>query len=182
MANAPDWPRPSTVINHYERARSVLEALPAMTVMLTAVGGPFEGQPDLRPIALEMIRELGQQNVLLLVASIEATFQVDLGARATRRLNDRYSVALRRLRKRMRDQDRRVEIEDILDVWQTETRLARAVGDFKQVIAYRHWLAHGRYWRQKSGLRDIDPRGVWLRWESLRDGIARSTLFPLELS
>jgi hypothetical protein len=31
----------------------------------------------------------------------------------------------------------------------------------KSLLLFRHWLAHGRYWVEKSGLGQVDPFDAW---------------------
>lgn len=178
----PDWPRPGDVLLYYQRASHAFRALPKLIDDLSGDPGPFfkMSREELRDASAAMTGELKLQSVLLLAASLEATFQVDLRTRAGRKLNDHFSTALRRLEKQAKKLNRRVEVEDILDIWRSETGLAKPIGELKQVIAFRHWLAHGRYWTQKSGLKDLDPLGAWSRWEAVRDGIGNMTSFPLE--
>lgn len=180
----PDWPRPGEVLQHFRQSKRLLELLPQMSAVITASEGPFYNlsHSDLQSMAIELIAELNQQCVLGLVASVEATFQVDLQSRRQLRKNDPVSRALRRLGKRMSSKAKRIKIEGILGVWKMEIRgLVKAIGELRQVIEYRHWLAHGRYWIQKSGLKSVDPLDVWERWEVVRAGLAAQTAFPLEL-
>src|SRR5258708_2872834 len=92
----------------------------------------------------ELAQELDHEVTLLLTASFEATFQVDFRRRIARKKKDRLSKKLRKLwRKHKRA--KWVVVEDILDVWQKETGHVQAIGKLKQLIQFRHWLAHGRY-------------------------------------
>ena len=40
--------------------------------------------------------------------------------------------------------------EDIIEVWKT-TDKKRLFSDFLGLLKYRHWLAHGRYWKPRLG-------------------------------
>jgi hypothetical protein len=181
MAVHTAWPKPNDVLTHYERCLVAFELLADTTLRAGGGANPFSlmSIEAFNTAVREMKTELDQHCVMMLVASIEACFHVDLAARCERKLKDHCSAALRRLAKKHRRAGRRVEIEDVLDVWKTHVGFADAFGDFRQVIMYRHWLAHGRYWVQKSGLRNVDPLDVWARWEVVRDVISNTALFPL---
>ncbi|HUY36440.1 MAG TPA: hypothetical protein VMV69_27130 [Pirellulales bacterium] len=112
------------------------------------------------------MNDLDQSAVLLLVASFEATLQVDFHERVTRKKKDGVSKELRRLWSRNAPHHgltRWVTVEEIVDVWRKHVGHTALIGNFKQLVLYRHWLAHGRYWVQKSGLGDIDPFEAWQR-------------------
>jgi hypothetical protein len=92
-----------------------------------------------------------------LTASFEAIFRVDLRQRTwtKRKPREQYTDNMRR---RFADRDvlKDVRFEDILGAWKKELGAgAKVIGNFKQVVQYRHWLAHGRYWKQSSGLTEI---------------------------
>jgi hypothetical protein len=178
-----DWPRPGDTLLFYQRARETLRLLPSMADSLAIAPGPFfRMTPDrMRAIAAEMIEELKLECIMTMTASIEATFQIDSRARARHKLNDHVSTALRRHLKKMGKRNSRIEIEDILDIWKQELAGgSQAIGNLKQVIEFRHWLAHGRYWQQKSGLKKTDPFDVWSRWEGVLSLITEDNAFPLE--
>ena len=112
-------------------------------------------QDEIDAAIAEMRLELNQEIVLLLVASFEAEFQADFHNRVTLKRKDRVSRDCRRIlgdqRGRQKDA-KRIAFEEILDVWAKHEGHVRAIGNLKQLIRFRHWLAHGRYWVQKSGL------------------------------
>jgi hypothetical protein len=148
-----DWPRPWEVLEYYGNAEKLLK--------FTAVDrandadNPFLGEPAHK---IQLYRdELQKQAILLLTASFEAIFRIDLGLRTWRRRKAREPHT-ESLRSRFADRDvlKDVRFEDIIDAWKKELGAgARAIGNFKQVVLYRHWLAHGRYWKQSSGLAEI---------------------------
>ena len=37
------------------------------------------------------------------------------------------------------------------------------IGAFKQLYVFRHWLAHGRHWTQKSGI-NPPPEVAFVAW------------------
>ena len=87
---------------------------------------------------------------MALCASFEATLRTDYLVRAERRrLKD---PASRKLRALFKKKGQRASLEEILDVWKDVFGSSAALAEFKQMVKYRDWLAHGRYWHQKSGL------------------------------
>jgi len=171
MPLRPDWPRPAAVLDNYLRTADALGWLADAFGGLTSRPRQFAmlAEPEAQALLGQMNAELKQQGVMLLTASLEATFQVDLQLRVARKLKDPVSRRLRRLHRAAERSDRRIEVEELLDAWKKETGNASALGQLRQVIGYRHWLAHGRYWEQKSGLTYLDPGDVWDRWERVRD-------------
>ena len=106
-------------------------------------------------LALELLRaELDQQVVLMLVASIEAVVRDDYAARLPDPTKTAVHERFRILDKRHAD---KLSFEEILDVWKEEAQIPGEVGMLKQIYVYRHWLAHGRRFTNKSGVQAL-PR------------------------
>src|SRR5579862_2395736 len=166
MVPRDDWPAPSEILGHYHRANEIYQAVDKAFLSLQGPKSLFylKSVDEIAKILSGMSVEHEHQSVMMLTASIEATFQVDLQFRCVKKLTDHVSQALRQLAKKAQKMHRRIEIEDILDTWKEQIGHANAFGDLKQVIEYRHWLAHGRYWNQKSGLRNLNIYGTWNRW------------------
>lgn len=183
MTVAAHWPQPSEILNYYRRSLESLDLL-KRHVMAAQVDGQFTDATLIAPFrsmtpvevesSINQLRdELHHQVVLMLVAAFEATLQADLQARLSRKGKDAASRHFRKLwhsRPKHRGADEWVRIEAILDVWKSVIGKAEIIGDFKQLVMFRHWLAHGRYWIQKSGLPgDLDPFDAWERGKALFD-------------
>ena len=145
-------PRPSQILEYHER---MVEALRVLSRRFEEVSedtrSPFHGcsRQEL-DLALEALRtELDEQVVLMLVASIEAVVRDDYAARLADPTKTAVFERFRILQKRYDD---RVPFEEILDVWKEEARIPDEVGMLKQLYVYRHWLAHGRRFTNKSGV------------------------------
>jgi hypothetical protein len=98
------------------------------------------------------LAELGHAVALLILASTEAALRVDFVKRVGQKKKDPVSRRFRQVHKRRKDRCRLEE--DILDVWvdqSSESGVKAAVSEFKGALNYRHWLAHGRYWKPKLG-------------------------------
>jgi hypothetical protein len=122
-------------------------------------GGPFAGRSELevRETLKRLRLESERQATMMLVASFEAWFQVDFHTRVqTRSPKDAVTARFREMWK----SDDRVTVEAILDVWKDETGEAAKIGRMRQLVNFRHWLAHGRYWLQTSGI-EPDFEDAW---------------------
>lgn len=145
-------PRPSEILEYYEH---MVEALRVLGRRFEEVRedsrSPFSGyRRQAFDTALEVLRaELDQQVVLMLVASIEAVVRDDYAARLLDPRKTAVHERFRILDKRYAD---KVPLEEILDVWKDEAQIPEEVGMLKQIYHYRHWLAHGRNFTNKSGL------------------------------
>ncbi len=145
-------PAPQEVLDHHSRLREALEALEFKRVVSEPTSN-FFGLAELRDFnaAIDETREeLDQQTVMMLVASCEALFRRDCEHRATDRRLRRDAVA-NRLRTVKNQATGRVELGDIFTVWETETGKIQLFQGLRQLMKRRHWLAHGRYWADKSG-------------------------------
>lgn len=178
VASASAWPRPASIFLYYERSKFALATLRHQTVLelATATAGPFSG---LTPIEYEaalsdMRNELDSQVTLALVASLEASFRTDFEQRSRKRLKDNAS---RDFRKLARKYGARVRFEDMLDVWKRYTGSSQAFGSLAQLLSYRDWLAHGRYWVHKTG-RDFDPFEAWQVGQTIKALLPSE--FPLQ--
>jgi hypothetical protein len=96
---------------------------------------------------------LGESDVrsaFAVLTSLEATFLIDFERRCRKKLKDKLSRHFRELRK---TRGNRVRLdEDILEGWKIHlVGSATLIGELRGAIKFRHWIAHGRYWRPKLG-------------------------------
>ena len=150
---------PEYIWKYYERSQVGLEALRREATDGPSALGPFARMtvPQFEEALREMRDELDRQVTLALVANFEGLIRVDYRDRATRRLK---GAASRRLRTLYRKHGDRAALDNILDVWKGCVGRPERIGRFKQLLGLRHWLAHGRYWVQKSGIQP-DPHLAW---------------------
>lgn len=96
------------------------------------------------------LKELEFNAVFMLLSSIEAYFLVDYQIRVEKRLKDKLSREFRSIQK---NKQTRVSLEDdILCAWQKHFVGAKEIIlRYKSALRFRHWLAHGRYWKPKLG-------------------------------
>lgn len=113
----------------------------------------------------EMRNRLDDQVELSLCAAYEAQLRRDYLARTALKTKDKASQAPRKL---FKTHGEAVPLDSLLDCWkQTAAGFAKIVGEFRQTMKLRHWLAHGQYWNQKSGLANPTPEEVFRRGEAL---------------
>lgn len=180
MSIAADWPTSREVLEYYRIALSALDE-----AARTAIAQPYripshqfpndsKIQSKVEEIYAKQRTELEHQVVLMLTASFEAIFQVDFRDRVENRRRDDLSKALRDFHKRLQRRKRgsgRASFEELLDIWKAHTGNAQAIGQLNQLVQYRHWLAHGRYWNQKSGLSLVDPFEATQRGRQVLDAL-----------
>jgi hypothetical protein len=156
---------PRNIWRHYLRtldAFRVLELALREPVVSDQVrpDSPFFGltQAELPDVLRDMSREVGLESSLALLASFEAILRVDYLARARQTLAGApIDGRLRRLWSKFAE---RLPLEDLLDAWRDETQAdSNFVGRFKQLLRFRDWLAHGRYWLPK-GFAEFDAHTV----------------------
>ncbi len=123
---------------------------PAFLGMTAAeVSAYFDGERD----------ELEDVTSLSLLAAAEAVLRMDYLGRVYERRKDPVSRAFRELHQ-TKGTHAALD-EDLLEVWRTHELGAKAaVGEFRGVLKFRHWLAHGRYWAPKLG-QQYEAQGVF---------------------
>lgn len=173
------WPRPADVLEHHRRMVEALRLLGRHVVSVTTDGASafFGMTVDELDEALERAREeLDEQVVLALVASAEATLRVDFDERLRRKTKCELRPRFRALRDEHAD---KVRLDSVLDAWVEASAGVEAVGRLRQLVKRRHWLAHGRYWTDKSGIAP-DPEQAQLAIDAAFDAMRGvEATFPL---
>lgn len=123
--------------------------------------------------------ELDNAFALLCIAATEATIRNFVSAIVESDRHDAFALRARRLHERFGD---RVPFEEVLDLWKPATGLkshaGSEIGEFKSQYKHRHWLAHGRYWPNRSGVAQLDPTMI----VSVLRGIRQVTTdFPIRV-
>jgi len=166
------WPGPAELLEHHERMLEALRVLARQFAAVTAdPRSKFFGKlhDEFDELLLQMREELDEQTVMMMVASCEATLRIDFDGR----LRDKTKDRVRRRFKELRSQyEERVQLDQILDAWREETGEVERIGRLRQLVKRRHWLAHGRYWRDKSGV-SPDPRLAGLVIDDLLQALQR---------
>ncbi len=108
----------------------------------------------------ERIHELNLTSSLSLLAALEAVFRIDYLQRNYKRKKDALSVACRDIYK---EKQTKASLEnDILDAWMANTEGAnQLISELKGAFKYRHWLAHGRYWKPRMGRPSYDYETIY---------------------
>lgn len=142
-----EWYRVSEKAIREERKR-VLDAL----FTEDAIGDRFVGmnREDIESYFEAHLRELELLACFDIIAAAEGYLRLEYLNRVYKRLKD---VVSRRLRDLYKERGPRIRLdEDMLGVF-TENHPAckKAVGQFRAILGFRDWLAHGRYWKPKLG-------------------------------
>lgn len=149
--------------------RYYLEWLPANTAPRRFAG---YSPDDFRDELASRLQELDRASALAVLTAVEAALRIDYLWRSYRRLKDPLSRAFREL-ENTRGHRAGLE-EDILRLWkQHQPESAAPISHLIGALKYRHWLAHGRYWKPKFG-RKYDYQTVY--------EIADALLSELQLS
>lgn len=125
--------------------------------------------PEISQELSERLEELDRTCCLSIVTCIEAAFQLDFDRRVQARKKDPLSVACKHIHTNVtRKPGARISLEKhILKAWRSDGNLShKFLHDLGQVLLYRHWLAHGRYWNPKL-FQIYDYQTVYLLADSL---------------
>jgi hypothetical protein len=158
--------RPQEIWEYHEStlaAFDLLKQLLRQPDLASAVptGSPFYKVtlPELDRRVADMSVELGLEVSLALVASFEAILRDDF----ERRAGDSSASGVLDVRMKSawkKRTDGRPSFEEILDAWKdTHPGSGPGIGEFKKVLNFRHFLAHGRS-RQPKSHAQIDARTV----------------------
>ena len=100
------------------------------------------------------LQEADRQAALVLLSGIEAAFHLDYRKRVEKRFKDPLSRAFRAL---SRDKGQNVKLDgDLFESWSVVSILhKRAIANLRIAFNFRHWMAHGRYWRPVPGRYDF---------------------------
>jgi len=168
-------PSPDAAYASFERELDLLQTAGRTGAPTQDPKSDFFGLPhDEFLTALSDLRdEIEQRAYLSIVAATEAVVQLDfrarIGGRATVLLRD----GARDLRRKERTSKRRIVLEDVLDTWAALPMIRREpIGEFKQLLDHRHWLAHGRYFVNRAAVPD-DPDFAITRARALLAELAR---------
>ena len=133
---------------------------------------PSEVQEELA----DRLGETDMRSALAIMTRIEAAFRIDYLQRCKRKGADGVSVAFRRLHRSYGHIYWRVPLEKgIFETWRTvHPGTSSLVGELKGAFRFRHWLAHGRYFRPKLAQK-YDYQGLYLLALNV---LAQFPLFP----
>ena len=153
----PDRPEIDQIWDYYEFVRSLLDvayrsALRGEPFIGVQFSDSMQGQSIAEAFQV-LINELEDEVTLALSSAFEAFLRVDFLQRVDERRKDDVSRAFRDVYK---DKEKRFRLDDVLDVWRDVGGIRKScVSAVKQLVDFRNWLAHGRYWSFLS--RKYDP-------------------------
>jgi hypothetical protein len=130
----------------------------SLTLYFSAAAPAFASRFD-GYAADEVSDELGNRlnesdliSSLTVLAAVEAAFRIDYLQRCYKKKKDRLSRALRTIYQEKR-QHASLE-DDIFEAWVVNASgTGSIIGELRGAFKFRHWLAHGRYWKPKLGRR-----------------------------
>jgi hypothetical protein len=116
------------------------------------------------------LRTLDEMCAFSVLAALEAEFRIDFKLRCVRRSKDDLSRHFRGIQKKLGSRIPSLE-EDILEAWKSHVPGSKAfISQFKAALNYRHWFAHGRYYRPKLGM-NYDFMTVYILAQSINQGV-----------
>lgn len=158
---------PAGIRRYYESMCGMLELVPSALAseVASAHRGPsFLGLTP-RELDEELRRlrdELDAEVTLAMLAAYEGLLMEDFFRRTEGPKAAPAARRLRDLRKRSKKWGRRVDIEEVLEVWREEIGCGKEISWFRQRYRHRHWLAHGRVGPDMSGVPKTDPDDIWI--------------------
>jgi hypothetical protein len=103
------------------------------------------------------LRELELNSSLVMLAAVEAEFKIDFMIRVADKLRDELSCRFQEIFSQ-KGSMKGVSLEkDIFDTWHNFFPTTSVViRELKGVMNYRHWLAHGRFWKPNLARSEYD--------------------------
>lgn len=115
--------------------------------------------------------ELDRLTVFNLVASAEASIRVDFFRRVKGKLKDPLSRAYREWFGTLtRNKQSRPDFDEagiLHHLKKSRVIDAHIIGRFRECLAARHWVGHGRYWAKPVGVGNFIPADVHARAERI---------------
>ena len=116
--------------------------------------------------------ELEYSVCLSMIAATEAAFFVDYWERVGSKRKDSFSKMLKRSYQHVS----RPQFDKLLKKWRvTFNFCSKEISEFKNLLNYRHWLAHGRYWILNAGRAAYPPSLVFSSIENMMDCLSNQT-------
>jgi NTP pyrophosphatase (non-canonical NTP hydrolase) len=167
---------PSEVHEDWQKAREAIlsvsenarrghtRALPSWTLHLSL--------SEIRQLAEEIADETDWHFSLAIMSAIEGLFNLHLRFLVDKKRKDGIAQALRSEFKIKVKKRKRIRFEEILDeLMRVDSRAAPTISKLKEMLKFRHWLAHGRHW--SIHYRNCpDPNDVYSLFERLEEFVA----------
>lgn len=165
-----DWQKVrESILKVSENAeRGIKHALPLWTLHLSL--------SEIRHTTERVVSETGWHFSLAIMSAIEGLFNIHIQRLVSKRGKDATTRALRAKFGSRAKQRERIRFEDMLDeLKRADPRTTAIVGKLKDMLKFRHWLAHGRHWSIHYH-NCPDPDEVYLLFEALEKYVAFENL------
>ena len=106
-----------------------------------------KSEKEVREEVLWVKKELSHLCSMCVMAYLESLFRIDSFVRVKHKCKGNITAEIKKLLKG-KSSIPLVRFEDILDVWKAENMdKAELFREIKSHFMFRHWIAHGRYWK-----------------------------------
>ena len=129
------------------------DAVDALRLFLTSLHARADSrllgytEHEFNQLLLGRIDETELRSCFAILAALEASLRIDFQLRVKQRAKDPLSREFRVIYKAR--QDRARLDEDLLEPWlRHHPPLKKLIGELRSALHFRHWLAHGRYWKR----------------------------------
>ncbi|CAH0341804.1 hypothetical protein [Rhizobium sp. CECT 9324] len=142
----------SHIALHHSDLENALRAYFSFTSAQVSMRFIGYSKSDLTTELQERLNEIELSSSMAVLAAVEASFRIDYLQRCQQRRKDPISRAFREI---YGHKQTHASLEDdIFGTWIDRFDGARVIiGELRGAFKFRHWLAHGRYWKPKFGRR-----------------------------
>ncbi len=120
---------------------------------------------------IKILEELEKSCVFMVLSSLEASFRIDYLQRCRNKYKDPVSKKFKQVYKKYEE---RASLEDeIMKIWKDDSKreIKNMLCKLMETFKYRHWLAHGRYWKPKLGSKIYDFSSVYILAEFIYENL-----------
>jgi hypothetical protein len=130
----------------------------------------LEDNSEIETIRQIQLSEVEKYTAFDMIASIEAMFKIDYCIRCENKLRDDLSRDFREIYKIAAQ---RVSLQkDILTIWLKYNPGNSLLKELNTIFQYRHWIAHGRYWRFNTQIsRKYDFKYLYTLYTQLKNNL-----------
>jgi len=94
----------------------------------------------------EQVKEIEILGVLKLCGVIEKQLHDDFNSKIGSSLSKKNTLYQKM--NTLKQQSKKIKLESIVDVWEEELGKGLYISNYRHLLSYRHWIAHGRYFKE----------------------------------